>query len=60
MKRYDYPRWQFVNESRDIMRWCGESLDRVDVRWRQTKPRVLSVSRRADVARLTQLIGIKA
>lgn len=59
MKRYEYPRWQLVNESPEIMRWCGESLDRVGVRWRQTKPRVLSVSRRADVARLTELIGEK-
>ncbi|MGO4256237.1 helix-turn-helix domain-containing protein [Marmoricola sp. RAF53] len=59
IKRYEYPRWQFVNESRDIMQWCGEALDRVGVRWRQTKPRVLSVSRRDDVARLTALIGEK-
>lgn len=60
IKRYEYPRWQFVNESRDIMRWCRETLDRVDIRYRQTKPTVLSVSRRADVARLTELIGVKA
>lgn len=60
IKRYEYPRWQFVNESRDIMGWCSEALDRVEVGWRQTKPRVLSVSRRADVARLTELIGEKS
>jgi len=60
IKRYEYPRWQFVNESGDIMRWCGEALDLVGVRWRQTKLRVLSVSRRADVARLTELIGPKS
>jgi len=60
IKRYEYPRWQFVNESRDIMNWCRESLDRVGIRYRQTKPRVLSVSRRADVARLTELIGTKS
>ncbi len=59
-KRYDYPRWQFTNESADIMRWCGEALDRVDVGWRQTSRRTLSVSRRADVARLTELIGEKS
>ncbi|MET3960331.1 hypothetical protein ABIE44_000265 [Marmoricola sp. OAE513] len=58
-KRYEYPRWQFVNESHDIMRWCRETLDLVGVEYRQTNPRVLSVSRRADVARLTELIGIK-
>lgn len=59
-KRYDYPRWQFVNESADIMTWCREALDLVGVRYRQTKPRVLSVSRRDDVARLTTLIGVKS
>jgi len=60
IKRYEYPRWQFVNESREIMQWCGEALDLVGVRYRQTKPRVLSVSRRDDVARLTSLIGVKS
>lgn len=60
MKRYEYPRWQFVNESADIMRWCGEALDRLGIRWRQTNRRTLSVSRRADVARLTELIGAKS
>ncbi len=59
MKRYEYPRWQFVNESGDIMRWCGETLDQVGIRWRQTSRRVLSVSRREDVAKLTDLIGLK-
>ncbi len=60
IRRYEYPRWQFVNESADIMRWCGDALDRVGIRWRQTNRRTLSVSRRADVARLTELIGVKA
>jgi len=60
IKRYEYPRWQFVNESADIMRWCGEALDLVGVAWRQTNRRTLSVSRRADVARLTELIGEKS
>ena len=59
-KRYEYPRWQFTNESADIMRWCGEALDLVDVAWRQTNRRTLSVSRRDDVARLTELIGVKS
>jgi hypothetical protein len=59
-RRYDYPRWQFVNESADIMRWCGEALDLVGVAWRQTNRRTLSVSRREAVARLDVLIGLKA
>jgi hypothetical protein len=59
-KRYDYPRWQFVNESADIMRWCGEALDLVEIPWRQTSRRTLSVSTRAGVARLDKLIGPKS
>jgi hypothetical protein len=59
-KRYEYPRWQFVNESAEIMGWCGDALDLVGVAWKQTTRRTLSVSRRDDVARLTELIGVKA
>jgi hypothetical protein len=58
-KRYEYPRWQFVNESADIMRWCGETLDLVEIPWRQTNRRTLSVSRREAVAELDALIGLK-
>jgi hypothetical protein len=58
-KRYDYPRWQFVNESAEIMRWCGEALDLVGIAWRQTNRRTLSVSRREAVAELDGLIGPK-
>ena len=41
------------------MQWCGEALDLVDVPWRQTNRRTLSVSRREAVARLDALIGPK-
>jgi hypothetical protein len=59
-KRYDYPRWQFVNESADIMRWCGAALDLLEIPWRQTNRRTLSVSTRAAVERLDELIGLKS
>lgn len=59
MKRYDYPRWQFRNASADIMQWCGQALDLFEVAWRRSGPRTLSVSRRADVLRLDDLIGLK-
>ncbi|HET9500657.1 MAG TPA: transcriptional regulator [Marmoricola sp.] len=58
-KRYDYPRWQFTNESAEIMRWCGAALDLVGVPWRQTKRTVLSVSTRAGVGALDELVGPK-
>lgn len=35
-KRYEYPRWEFVNHSDDIRRWCIESLDRLGIPWRQS------------------------
>lgn len=58
-KRYDYPRWQFVNASEDILGLCTWALDLVGVRWRRSAPRVVSVSRREAVARLDELIGPK-
>jgi hypothetical protein len=59
MKRYDYPRWQFTNNSRDIQRWCCDALDLVDVPWRQSSWKTISVSTRAGVARLDELLGLK-
>ena len=58
-KRYDYPRWQFTNVSDDIRGLCGWALDLVGVAWRPSNWKTLSVSRRADVARLDELIGPK-
>jgi hypothetical protein len=59
-KRYDYPRWQFTNASADIRGLLCWALDLVDVPWRQSNPRVISVSTRAGVARLDELIGLKS
>lgn len=59
VKRYDYLRWQFSNASEEILGWCGEALDLVGVAWQRSGPRIISVSRRDDVARLTALIGEK-
>jgi hypothetical protein len=59
-KRYEYPRWQFTNESADIMRWCRDALDLAGIPFRQSSRRCLSVSRRDAVNRLDELIGLKA
>jgi hypothetical protein len=59
-KRYDYPRWQFVNASEEIRQWCCDALDLVGIAWRQSGPRTISVSTRAGVARLDQLVGPKS
>ena len=58
-RRYDYPRWQFVNASDDIRALCCWALDRGGVAWRRSNERTVSVSRRSDVARLDTLIGRK-
>ena len=57
LKRYDYPRWQFTNVSRDILELCCWALDLADIPWRRSRWNCISVSRRAAVARLDELIG---
>jgi hypothetical protein len=59
-KRYEYPRWQFTNESAEIMGWCRDALDLVEIPWRQSSRKNLSVSTRDGVARLDALIGLKS
>ena len=58
-KRYDYPRWEFVNRSDDILDLCCWALDLSDVSWRRPRVNAVAVSRRADVRRLDELIGPK-
>jgi hypothetical protein len=58
-KRYEYPRYFFTNASADIRGLCCWALDLVEVPWRQSAHRTISVSRRTDVARLDALIGLK-
>lgn len=57
---YRYPRYFFSNESVDILRICGEALDRVGVEWRFTRRNCLSVARREGVARLDSFVGAKS
>jgi hypothetical protein len=59
VKRYDYPRWQFVNRSMDIRELCCWALDLAGIPWRQSNTFCISVSTRAGVARLDELIGLK-
>ena len=59
LRRYDYPRWQFVNRSEQILTWCEQALDLVDVPWRRSNRWTVSVSRRDAVARLDDLVGLK-
>jgi hypothetical protein len=59
-KRYEYPRWQFVNRSEQILGWCTDALDLVDVPWRRSGRWTVSVSTREGVARLDELVGPKS
>ena len=56
---YEYPHYQFSNESRDILRLCGEALDRLGVEWRFSRRNSISVARREAVARLDEFVGPK-
>lgn len=56
---YEYPRYLFVNQSRDILRLCGEALDRLGIAWRYSKPNTVSVARREAVATLDHFVGAK-
>jgi hypothetical protein len=56
---YEYPRYLFTNESADILRLCGEALDRLGVAWRFSRPNAISVARREAVARLDEFVGPK-
>ncbi|MEU0316201.1 helix-turn-helix domain-containing protein [Nocardioides sp. NPDC006273] len=59
-RTYVYPRWQFVNVSDDIRGLCAWALDLVEIPWRQSNWRTISVSRRDAVAALDALIGPKS
>lgn len=58
-KEYVYPRYNFSNESMDIMRLCQDSLDNLGVAWRMCRPNMLSVARAAAVAELDRHVGPK-
>jgi hypothetical protein len=57
--RYEYPRYFFANESRDILAIMGAALDRVGVPWRYNRPNSISVAKRAAVAALDEQVGPK-
>jgi hypothetical protein len=60
IKRYEYPRYVFANESADILRICQQTLDALGIPWRMPRPNRLSVARREAVAALDTFIGPKS
>jgi hypothetical protein len=59
-KRYEYPRYQFSNESADIMALCQWALDPLAIPWRMPRRNALSVARREGVAVLDRHVGPKS
>ena len=57
---YEYPRYMFTNESRDILGLCGQALDELGVSWRFSRRNTISVARREAVAQLDKFVGPKS
>lgn len=58
-KRYEYPRYLFVNESVDIRNLFTDALDRLGIEWRQNKRNSISVAKRDSVAAMDTFVGPK-
>jgi hypothetical protein len=56
---YEYPRYMFSNESKDILTLCGQTLDQLGVAWRYCRPNLISVARREAVALMDEFVGPK-
>ena len=59
-KVYEYPRYNFSNESADIMSLCQASLDALGISWSMCRRNMLSVARREAVAELDRHVGPKS
>ena len=63
IKRYEYPRYLFTNESDDIRKIYSDTLDAVGVDWKPTRRGTdfyhVSVARKASVALMDEHIGPK-
>jgi hypothetical protein len=58
-KTYEYPRYNFSNNSADIRALFTRSCDQLGIEWRQMNATNISVARRASVAALDEFIGPK-
>jgi hypothetical protein len=56
---YAFPQYQFTNYSEDIRRIFCSACDSFGVAWRQMKWNTIAISKRADVAKLDEIIGPK-
>jgi hypothetical protein len=59
VKRYEYPRYFFTNVSTDIHGLYCWALDMLEIEWRRTSERNISVAKRASVALMDTFVGPK-
>ncbi len=60
LKRYEYPRYMFNNESGHIRGIFTEACSRVGVDWRYDGATQISIARRESVALLDTFVGPKS
>jgi hypothetical protein len=58
-KRYEYPRYEFSNNSEDIRRIFRRACDAYGVSWTKINWNKIAVSRGGDVAKLDEVVGLK-
>jgi hypothetical protein len=56
----NYPAYNFVNMSEDILGLFTAACDRLGIRWRRASRTTISIARRPDVARLDALFGYRS
>jgi hypothetical protein len=56
----DYPAYSFTNHSEDILRLFTWACDLLQIHWRRSSRRIVSIARRADVARLDAIFAAAA
>jgi hypothetical protein len=56
-RTYEYPRYLFVNLSRDVLKICGNALTQLGISWCYSRRHTISVARREAVAALDTFVG---
>jgi hypothetical protein len=60
IKRYQYIRYMFDNESEDIIGICTDALDQLGIPWRRPRRNAVAVSRKEGVVALDRFVGAKS
>ncbi|MFC0625197.1 transcriptional regulator [Kribbella deserti] len=60
VKRYEYTRYMFSNESEDIVGILTNALDQLGIAWRRPRRNAIAVSRKEAVAALDRFVGPKS